>query len=86
MVMNIQSSTSRVAPSVPGVGCESTALQPYQKVLLTVWELKMSSDVMSSTEASLHVDGGTASSGALNVPTDGLLGHSKSCVFIPLSL
>jgi len=59
---------------------------PTRKSSLLSGELKMSSGGVTSTEASLHVDGGIASRGKLNVSTEGLLGRSKSCVFIHVSL
>lgn len=36
----IQPFTSRVALSLPGIGCKSTALQPYQEVLLNCLRVK----------------------------------------------
>lgn len=81
----IQSFTSRVACALWGTGWESTALQPYHSPP-PAWELKMPSDALIFTEASLNLNRGIASSRTLNTSTSGWLWHNKSCVFIHMSL
>lgn len=81
----IQSFTSRAACSLWGTGWESIALQPYHSPP-PAWELKMPSDALIFTEASLNLNCSIASSRKLNTSTSGWLWRNKSCVFAHVSL
>lgn len=76
----IQSFTSRVACLLPQRDQLRTQSPPH------LWEFKMPSDALTSTEAPWSLNSGIANSRKLYTSTNALFWHSKSCVLIHMFL